>query len=135
MNIPQGISKEDFERRKEIISQEYHKWIEVNPNKRVFNHSLKGYINVRFLSITETMRHASKTFISTCALFHLNTILREAEVYGKPKPAKKGVKNQKAFSKMIELRCELKKIGTVKLMVGVKPSGEMIQYCITVVRK
>ena len=101
----------------------------------VFNYSLKGYVNIRFLSITETMRHAAKTQASTHALLHLDTILREAVVCGKPKPAKKGVKNQKQFSKMIELRCELKEIGTVKMMVGVKPSGEMIQYCITAVIK
>ena len=55
-------------------------------------------------------------------------------IYGKPKAAKKGVKNQKAFIKMLELRCELEGVGTVKMMVGVKPTGEMIQYCITAVR-
>lgn len=134
MEIPQGNSKEDLERRKGIISEVYRIWINENPGKRAFNRSLKGFINIRFMSITETMRHAAKTYASTCALLHLDTILREAAVYGKPKPAKKGVKNQKPFSKMIELRLELKGIGIAKMMVGVKPSGEMIQYCITVVR-
>ena len=134
MGIPRGNSKEDLEHRKEIISQVYRIWIKKNPDKRAFNCSLKDYINIRFLSITETMRHAAKTYDSTCALLHLDTILREAVVYGKPKPAKKGVKNQKPFSKMMELRCELKGIGMAKMMVGVKSSGEMIQYCITVVR-
>lgn len=134
MDIPQGIDKEDLERRKDIISQVYRRWIEENTDKRVFNQSLHGYINIRFLSITETIRHASKTPASTNALLHLDTILREAVVCGKPKAIKKGVKNQKVFIKMIELRCELEGVGTVKMMVGVKPSGEMIQYCITVVR-
>ena len=135
MDIPQGNNKEDFERRKEIISQVYRNWTTENPDKRVFNNSLNGFINVRFLSITETIRHAAKTFASTNALLHLDKILREARVFGKPKSVKKGVKNQKAFSRMIELRCELEGIGMVKMMVGVKPSGEMIQYCITAVRK
>jgi hypothetical protein len=134
MDIPQGIDKEDLERRKDIISQVYRRWIEESTDKRVFNQSLHGYINIRFLSITETIRHASKTSASTNALLHLDTILREAVVCGKPKAIKKGVKNQKVFIKMIELRCELEGVGTVKMMVGVKPSGEMIQYCITVVR-
>ena len=36
---------------------------------------------------------------------------------------------------MIELHYDLIDVGTVKMMVGVKPSGEMIQYCITAVIK
>ena len=134
MDIPQGNNKEDLERRKEIISQVYRNWTAENPDKRVFNNSLNGYVNVRFLSITETIRHAAKTYASTCALLHLDTMLRAARVFGKPKSVKKGVKNQKAFSRMIELRCELEGVGMVKMMVGIKPSGEMIQYCITAVR-
>jgi len=134
MVIPQGNNKEDLDRRKDIISQVYRKWTEKHPDKRVFNQSLQGYINIRFLSITETIRHASKTPASTGALLHLDNILSEAMIYGKPKAAKKGVKNQKAFIKMLELRCELEGVGTVKMMVGVKPTGEMIQYCITAVR-
>ena len=74
----------------------FRRWIEENPDKRAFNQSLHGYINIRFLSITET--------------------------------------NQKAFIKMIELRYELEGVGTLKMMVGVKPSGEMIQYCITAMK-
>jgi hypothetical protein len=134
MDIPQGNRKEDFECRKNIISQVYRKWTNENPDKRIYNHSLKGNVNIRFLSITETTRHAAKTQASTRAILHLETILSEAVVYGKPKPPKKGVKNQKSFSKMIELHYDLIDVGTVKMMVGVKPSGEMIQYCITVER-
>lgn len=134
MDIPRGNSKDDLECRKEIVSQLYRQWTIENPDKRIYNHSIKGFINVRFLSITETMRHAAKTYASTCALLHLDTVLRDAVVYGKPKPTKKGVKNQKVFTKMIEMRCEIREIGVVKMMVGVKPSGEMIQYCITALR-
>jgi hypothetical protein len=112
----------------------YRKWIENNPDKRVYNRSLKDSINIRYLSITETMRHAAKTYASTLALLQLDTILRYAVKYGKPKPPKKGVKNQAIFSQIQEMHCELIGIGTVKMIVGIKRSGEKIQYCITAIK-
>lgn len=133
MNIPQGNNKEDLKQREELISQVYRRWTEENPDKRVYNRSLKDYINIRYLSITETMRHAAKTYASTLAMLQLDTILRYSVCFGKPKPPKKGVKNQEIFAQMQEMRCELVGIGTVKLMVGIKRSGEKIQYCITAI--
>ena len=62
MNIPQGNSKEDLKRREEIIDQVYRRWTEENPDKRVYNRSLKDYINIRYLSISETSRHTAKTY-------------------------------------------------------------------------
>ena len=67
------------------------------------------------------------------ALLQLDTILRYSVVYGKPKPPKKGIANQKIFSYMLEMRYELVGIGLVKMMVGVKRTGEKIQYCITAI--
>ena len=61
IEIPMGNSKEALNQRQEIISQVYRKWTEENPDKRVYNRSLKDYINIRYLSINETMRHAAKT--------------------------------------------------------------------------
>lgn len=61
MIIPFENSKENFKIREEIISQVYRRWIEANPDKRVYNRSLKDYINIRYLSITETIRHAAKS--------------------------------------------------------------------------
>ena len=133
MDIPQGNTKEELAQREEIISQVYRQWTEANPDKRVYNRDLKDYINVRYLSITETMRHAAKTYASTLALLQLDTILRYSVKYGKPTPVKKGVKNQAIFVKMQQMRCELIGIGTVKMMVGIKKSGEKIQYCITAI--
>ena len=131
--IPMEEGKEAMKQRQEIISQVYRKWTEENPDKRVYNRSLKDYINIRYLSITETMRHASKNYSSTLALLQLDTILRYAVVYGKPKPPKKGVANQKIFSYMLKMHYELIGIGLVKMMVGVKRTGEKIQYCITAI--
>jgi len=131
--IPMEDGKEALKQRQEIISQVYRKWTEENPDKRVYNRSLKDYINIRYLSITETMRHASKSYSSTLALLQLDTILRYSVVYGKPKPPKKGVANQKMFSYMLEMHYEVIGIGLVKMMVGVKRTGEKIQYCITTI--
>ena len=135
MIIPQGNSKEALKQREEIISQVYRTWTENNPTKRVYNRSLKNNINIRFLSITETIRHAAKTYESTLAMLQLDTILRNAVKYGKPKPPKKGVNNQAAFSQMREMRYDLAGVGTVKMMVGIKRTGEIIQYCITAIQK
>ena len=135
MNIPTGNSNEDYKQRKDIISQLYREWTYNNPEKKVLNPSLKGYVNIRFLSITETMRHAAKTYQSTLALFYLDKILQNAIVVGKPKPPKKGVANQKSFKYLLETHYLLQGIGMVKMMVGVKRSGEMVLYCITVMDK
>ena len=135
MIIPKGNSKEELDQRKEIISQVYRQWTENHPDKKVYNPSLKAEINIRFLSITETMRHAAKTYQSTVAILQLDTILRNAKVVGKPKTPKKGAANQKAFKYLLEPRCQLPELGEVKMMVGVKRSGEMVQNCITAVDK
>ena len=133
MNIPQENNKESLKQREAIISQKYRQWVEANPDKCVYNHSLKDYINIRYLSITETMRHAAKTYLSTLAMDQLDTILRNSLKYGKPKPPKKGVKNQVTFKQMQEMRCVLDGVGVVKVMVGIKRTGEKILYCITAI--
>lgn len=135
MNIPIGNSKEELKVREEIISQTYREWTSANTDKKVFNSSLNDYIQVRYLSITETMRHAAKNYISTLAVLQLDTILKKAVIYGKPTPTKKGVKNQVKFTKMQQMRCNLDGIGVVKMVVGIKRSGEKIQYCITAMEK
>ena len=134
MIIPLGNSKEDFKIREEIIAQVYRRWIEENPDKRVYNRSLKDYINVRYLSITETIRHAAKSYTSTLALLQLDTILRYSVKVGKPKPTKRGSKNQGDFTQIQVMNYDLVGIGMVKMTVGIKKSGEKIQYCITAIR-
>ena len=134
MVIPLGNSKEEYKTREEIISLVYRRWIEENPDKRVYNRSLKDYINIRYLSITETMRHAAKSYTSTLALLQLDTILRYAVKTGKPKPTKRGSNNQKDFAQIQIMHYDLVGIGTVMMIVGIKRSGEKIQYCITAIK-
>ena len=42
MNIPVGNSKKELNQRKSIISQVFRQWTYNNPDKKVFNPSLKG---------------------------------------------------------------------------------------------
>ena len=52
---------------------------------------------------------------------------------GKPKPTKRGSKNQNNFVQIQVMQYDLVGIGVVKMTVGVKKSGEKIQYCITAI--
>ena len=132
INVPMGSTKEDIKAREAIISDVYRKWYEANPSKAAYNTDLREVINVRFLSITETMRHAAKSYLSTLAVLQLDLILKNAYQVGEPVPPKAGIKNQSEFSEMIIMECPLVGIGTAKLTVGVKKKTEMkIQYCIT----
>lgn len=134
IKIPIGTSKDDIKKREEIIYNFYDKWFEANPTKKVFNIHLKEYINVRYISVNETARHAAKQYLSTLAVLQLDSILAIAKQFGAQKPIKEGVKNQQKFSKMIDMRCSLAGIGNIKLIVGVKrQSKEKVQYCITAI--
>lgn len=133
-NIPIGHEKDDIKERERIISEVYRKWYEDNPSKAVFNHHLNDFINVRFLSINETMRHAAKSYLSTLAVLQLDLILRNAYQLGGSMPPKTGVNNQNDFSEIIVMECPLVGIGIAKLTVGVKKkTGMKIQYCITAI--
>ncbi|MBR6846853.1 MAG: hypothetical protein IKM74_01840 [Bacteroidales bacterium] len=132
MIIPIGTEKEDLKARKNIITAFYAEWNRNNPERRVFNDDLNDYIYVVYLSMDETRRHAAKRYNSTLAVLQLDTILKKAKRIGNPLPVKQGSKNQKVFSKILKMECELEEIGTVKLLVGIKKTtGEKIQYCIT----
>ena len=134
MIVPIGHSKEEIKQRESIISNVYRDFYAKTPSKKVYNQYLKAYINIRYISITETIRHASKSFLSTLAVLQLESVLKCATQYGKPTNPKKGVKNQEEFSKIIEMRHNLPGIGIVKLTVGIKKTtGDYVQYCLTAI--
>ena len=134
IEVPMGNSKEDIKAREAIISDMYRSWYEANPSKAVYNTHLKDYINVRFLSINETVHHASMSYLSTLAVLQLDLILKNAFQVGKAQKPKLDNKNQSEFSKMLIMECPLVGIGTAKLTVGVKKkTGMKIQYCITAI--
>ena len=128
--IPTGDTPEDVVKRRNIISNFYREWKVKNPLQRRFNISLKEYINIRFVSITETCTHASRTYLSTLAVLQLDAILTGAKKVATV-PAKKN-QNQKEFEKMLIMQYRCPGIGTVKMTVGVKrKTHEKVQYCIT----
>ena len=128
--IPQGKEPADLETRRQIISQFYREWKEKNPTLRKYNFSLKDYINIRFVSITETCTHASRSYLSTLAVLQLDAILTNAKRVSTMRAKSNG--NQKPFEKMIIMQYEIVGIGVVKMTVGVRRrSHEKVQYCIT----
>ena len=129
-NIPQGDSPAEVAIRRNIIANFYRMWKVKNPLQRRFNLSLKEYINIRFISITETCTHASRTYLSTLAVLQLDAILTGAKKVVTV-PAKNNG-NQKQFEKIIVMRYNCPGIGTVKMTVGIRRrSHEKVQYCIT----
>ena len=125
VEVPVGNTREDIKAREAIISDVYRCWYEANPSKSVYNTHLKDYINVRFLSINETVHHASMSYLSTLAVLQLDLILKNAYQVGKPQEPKPDNKNQSEFSKMLIMECPLVGIGTAKLTVGVKKKTGM----------
>lgn len=128
--IPQGKEPADLDTRRQIISRFYREWKEKNPTLRKYNFSLKDYINIRFVSITETCTHASRSYLSTLAVLQLDAILTNAKRVSTMRAKLNG--NQKPFEKMILMQYEIVGIGVVKMTVGVRRrSHEKVQYCIT----
>ena len=129
-DVPVGDSTEDIELRRKIISRFYHDWKLRNQSLRKFNLSLNEYINIHFVSITETCTHASRNYFSTLAVLQLDAILINARVVATVRS--KGNGNQKPFEKMIIMKYDCVGIGVVKMTVGVRRrTHEKVQYCIT----
>ena len=130
--IPKGKSPEDVLVRRNIISNFYRQWKTANPLLKRYNYSLKEDINIRFVSITETCTHASRSYLSTLAVLQLDAILTYAKKVATV-PAKSN-RNQKPFDKMIMMRYECPGIGVVRMTVGVRRgTHEKVQYCITAI--
>ena len=132
MIIPTGTRLEDIIARRTIISNFYREWKIANPTLKPYNLSLKEFINIRFVSITETCTHASRSYLSTLAVLQLDAILTNARKIGEV-PAKANG-NQKPFDKMIVMTYNCPGIGSVKMTVGVRRGNhEKVQYCITAI--
>ena len=129
-DVPVGTSFDDVEKRRQIISKFYHNWKLQNPSLRRFNLSLNEYINIRFVSITETCTHASRNYLSTLAVLQLDAILAGAKLVSNV--SSKNNANQKPFEKMLIMKYDCVGIGVVKMTVGVRRrTHEKVQYCIT----
>ena len=111
-DVPIGDTAEDIEARRKVISTFYHDWKSRNQSLRKFNLALNEYINVRFVSITETCTHASRNYLSTLAVLQLDAILTNARVVSTVKSKENG--NQKPFEKMIIMRYDCVGIGLLR---------------------
>jgi hypothetical protein len=132
--IALGDAKEDKKQRKQFIKDFYHLWETAIPAKKVFNKSLKEYINVRYISVDETAGQASHRYISTLAVTFLTEILENAVQKGIPQNAATAKENQKGFEKIITMEYRKKAFGIIKLTVGIKRgTKEKIQYCVTAI--
>jgi hypothetical protein len=132
--IATGDTTEDKKQRKRFIMDFYKIWETENPQKQIFNKSLKEFINVKYVSVDETVGHASYNYISTLAIMFLTEILEKAKQKGVPKNANPEKKNQKGFEKIITMEYQKEAFGTIKLTVGVKRgTKEKIQYCVTAI--
>ena len=116
-----GDSAEDIEARRKIISKFYHDWKLRNQSLRRFNLSLNEYINIRFVSITETCTHASRSYLSTLAVLQLDAILTNARIVSTVKSKENG--NQKPFEKMIIM----KKAATNDVTAIYLPRGNVLE--------
>ena len=132
--IATGDTTEDKKQRKRFIASFYKMWETENPEKRVFNRSLKDFVYVKHISVKETVGQASRRYISTQAVTFLSEILEYAVQKGLPHNANPEKVNQKGFEKMILLEYDKQDFGKIKLTVGVKRgTKEKVQYCITAI--
>ena len=129
-----GDTTEDKKQRKRFIMDFYKMWETENPQKQIFNKSLKDFINVRYVSVDETVGHASYKYMSTLAVMFLTEIMENAVQIGVPKNANPEKKNQKGFEKIIAMEYPKETFGTIKLTVGIKRgTKEKIQYCVAAI--
>jgi hypothetical protein len=131
-----GDTTEDKKQRKRFIMNFYKMWETENPQKQVFNKSLKDFVNVKHISVKETTGQASHRYISTLAITFLTEILENAIQKGSPQNTNPQRDNQKGFEKIIVMEYNKKDFGKIKLTVGVKRgTKEKVQYCITTIEK
>lgn len=130
--IPKGTSYDDERIRKELIYSFIKKWKDEHEDSTIFNLDLSESVKINQVFLIEATAHASKSYLSTKAVFHFEEAIRKAVKIGisKPKPDNK---NQKPFQDMLIMKYQSENLGTVKLTIGVRfKSHEKVQYGISV---
>mgnify|MGYP007069883206 FL=1 len=126
LDIPRDNGRESKKARKQILKDFYARWIADNPDKIVWNHSLRAYIHIKFISINETSGQASISYESTREVFRLSEILSNATLI-KEMPPKRDDQNQRPYSKILVMKHR-----DAMLIVGKQRStGEYVQYCVS----
>ena len=131
--VPRGNSKDAVKIRERIIYDFYKQWRKEHHEQKMFNISLQEDINIRQVSMLETMEHAAKSYLSTLAVLQLDAILTNSIVV-RTVPKDLNSKNQEKFDKIIIMQYQCPGIGCVKLTVGVmRRTHDKVQYCITAI--
>lgn len=126
--IPAGKTKTAIEARREFLKKELSKF-----QGKKFRCPCLGGVPVKIIgdSVVEIAEHASKSLASTKAALQLPKLINEARFFKMYLP--KNNRSQKKIFKFIfiyELHCPKEK-GFTKIMVGVRETGNFLQYCIT----
>ncbi|MDO4958755.1 MAG: hypothetical protein Q4E68_05820 [Prevotellaceae bacterium] len=131
--IPMGKSMEDIRKRQSIIVDFLSRWREANTEGRIMNESLQEYIYFRNVSFSEAKEHSSKSYKSTRAMMIFEEIVKSALPVRRV-AVKKNDRNQSSFAYMLVMVYRHQELGTIKLTVGVRLSGQRIQYGITALK-
>lgn len=130
--IPKGSSYEDERIRKELIYSFIKKWKDEHEDSTIFNQDLSEFVKINQVFLIEATAHASKSYLSTKAVFHFEEAIRNAVKIGISKP-KADNKNQKPFQDMLIMKYQSEELGTVKITIGVRfKSHDKVQYGISV---
>ncbi|MBR5703625.1 MAG: hypothetical protein IKX45_05180 [Bacteroidales bacterium] len=125
MEIPKGSEQKDIKTRRQIIKEFYADWVANNPDKIIWNESLRENIHVKFSSLNEVLGHAPRSYESTYAFTQLTDILKNAKYVESFSP-KPNNQNQKIFSRISILRWR-----EYRVLVGrQKSTGDMVLYYI-----
>lgn len=123
-NIPEKIQE-----RREFLQKRLSRYQSV----LAYNNSLKSNVKINGNSINETAYHAASSLSSTKLALNILHIIRNARLYGNkdgyPPHSNKQLKMK--IERIFLFKCAVKGIGTAKLTIGRKRSGNYVEYCIT----
>jgi len=131
--IPMGASMEEIRKREAIITDYLRKWRESNADGRVLNNALNDFIYFRNISFAEAKEHSSKSYKSTLAVMMLDEVLKNALPVRRT-AIKSDDSNQGSFAYMLVMVYRHNELGMIKLTVGVRLSGQRVQYGISALK-
>lgn len=85
-------------------------------------------------SLSEITKWAAKSKESIIAALNIDGVVANATKVNEDNPKPNKQTKEFYFNKMYEMHCDIKGVGTAKLMVGERKNGKKITYCITALR-
>lgn len=109
-----------------------HERLKKYVGKTYYNKSLGVNIFVTSDGVRETMQNCRANRQAAQLALHLPYILRHAKVIRLHLPViSKKQKERFAFTEIAEMRCQVKKVGVAKIIVGYKVNNRVVEYSIT----